>query len=208
MPSIRDRRKKARRRTFDIAKEALNTALKVKSLINVEFKHVDVTATTVTPANTGNIQALSSIAEGDGSNQREGLSIRAKSLYLNYSVQEHASATATQCRVMLIKDKNPRGSTPTWSEIMEENNVLSLMNNLYTKRYTVLYRKDHFLSSTGELIEGGSAYIKLNDIVKYNSSGGAATDIEANGYYLVTCSNQATNVPSVNFVTRLRYIDN
>lgn len=193
---------------FSVAKQALNTALKVKSLINVEFKHVDTAPNAWTVASGGVVLAMNAIAEGDASNERDGLSVRNKSLYLRATISEHASAQKTLIRMMIVKDQQPNGTTPAITDILEAADWRALMNNINTRRFKVLVAKDYALSNNGNGIVQDNIYKELNFHTKYLGSGGAATDIGYNGIYLVALSNQPTYTPTIDYSARIRYIDN
>lgn len=203
------RKSQSRVRTVaDVATKALRVALMTKSLLNVEYKHVDTPQVASTTGLTPVILPLNAIAEGNASNQRDGLSVLNKSVQIKYYCEEHASAYGTIQRVMLIRDKQPNGTTPLWSDIFEEQNVMTLLNNVNTSRFDVMYSRTHTMSSTGSALEHGNIYRKLNFHTRYLSGGGAATDIGYGGLYIVSVSNLNTFSPNLVYSARVRYLDN
>lgn len=211
MPKFKRNSKwKSRARTVSqVATKALSTALMVKKLINVEFKHIDTVPVTITPVQAGTVYAMHGCAESTSSQGRNGLSIRTKSVFVRYTITENASATATTVRVMLVKDQRPAGTTPAVTDILETGNRwIALMNNINTTRFTVLSNKLYSFSSSGTQQIHGEIYKKLNFITKYNGSTAADTDIDSNALYLIVVGSEATNTPSMTYTARVRYIDN
>lgn len=194
---------------LETARHALTIAKGVASVINVEFKHIDTAGTTVNPTATGVVLPMNSCAEGTASYERNGLSVRNKSLFIRGFVTGNASATNTLLRIMVVKELNPNGATPLITDIIETGfREISLMNNINGKEFKVLYSKFITMSADGSETAFFEKYLKLNGHTKYNSSSGAATSIDYGGYYLVLASNQMTNTPTVNYTSRIRYVDN
>lgn len=192
-----------------VAHKALGTALMVKKLLNVEYKHIDTAVVTSNPSTSGTVLAMNACAEGNGSGERNGLSIRIKSIFLRGYAVEHLSSSDTLLRIMIVKAKNPKGTTPTISDIFESTSpYLSLQNNVKTSEYTILWSKFIAMSSSGTSAYYLDKFLKTNFHAKYNSSAGTASAIEWNGVYLVLLSNQPTNTPGFTYTARIRYIDN
>lgn len=207
MPSKRNYYKTAGK-VANVATKALKIALMTKRLLNVEYKHIDTNSTTITPGATGAIYSMNSCAEGDGSGNRNGLSLRMKSLYLKVYFQMHASATASAIRWCVVLDKSPNSNIATYSDIFESNSIVSQTNNKTNHRFRVL--SDNLLTMSGSGEENGSrnVYKQLNHVVKYSSGGGTDGDLEKNQILLCIVSNEATNTPSFNYSSRVRFIDN
>lgn len=206
--SFYNRHKGKFKTAYNVAQKALTTALKVKSLLNVEFKTIDIAPTTISPPVSGLVVPLNTCAQGNGEGDRDGLSILLKSIYLRYTATSHSSATYTHLRLMLIKDQQPDGTTPAITDILETADPVSLMNNLNTRRFQILWTKTHDLSSVHAMIESDNKYVKVNFHTKYKSTIGGTSSLAYNGVYLVAISNQTTNNPIFRYTTRVRYLDN
>ena len=206
MPSIRSRRKSNRRKVFsnayDTASKALNVAMKVKSLLNVEYKHIDVVPFTDTPGTTPSVYTLNACAEGDGSNQRSGISLRLKNLRLKGYYVMHGTATNTSVRIAIILDRSPNSNEATFTDVYESASVVTLPNNVTEKRFKILKDTNITLSGSGE--ENGSFdwYFPMNHITRYSNAGGTPNDIETNQVLLMIWSNDLPLIPPCsNFLT-------
>ena len=75
----------------------------LKSLINTEFKHIDVSVATAATEG-GVVTPISEIALGDDFDDRTGRSIKLTSLSLKWSAEMHTSATGTLDRSLVIDE--------------------------------------------------------------------------------------------------------
>lgn len=208
MPGKR-RHKRKGRKFLNTAQKALKVALMTKSLLNVELKHIDTAPTNLTADTVGGVVAMHGCSEGNRSSQRNGLSIKNKSLTMKYTVKINGSSVAPQTVVFyIVKDKQPRGTTPTWSDCFESVDQVSLMNNENTSRFRILKKVIVSLSPSGNEVYHGSFYKPLNFHTKYTGETAAATDIGYNGLYIFYMSDQATNKPTIRYSSRIRYVDN
>ncbi len=199
--------------SLSVANKALNIALKIKRLLNVEYKFVD---TQQTPAvgitQAGIFQDLPLTAQGTTVSTREGDQIKLMSLYLNYFGSMSASASASTVRVVIVHDKQPNGASATNSQIWDDataNDLIISPANLGNKyRFKVLYNKLHQMSISGNQNFRGSKYMKLAMPVRYSASAGTIADITTNNIQLWFISDEPTNLPAVRSFLRLRYVDN
>lgn len=192
----------------NVAHTALKTALLVKTLINVEYKHIDTAAVTLSPSSTGAVYTFNACGEGDASTERNGLSIRMKSLMMKAYLVMHASATNTVVRYAIVLDKAPNSAQAGWTDIFESNSPVSMTNNITNSRFRILQDRTVTFSGTGEENASRQHFVPLNHVVKYTGAGATNGDIEKNQLYLCIISNEATNTPSVTYAARVRYIDN
>lgn len=205
MPKQRNRK----RGYLNTAQKALKVALMTKQLLNVEHKHIDTAPSSLTCDTTGGVVALHGCSEGSTSFERNGLSIRTKSIAMHLKFIINAASTTPQTvRIFLFKDKQPNGTTPSITDVLESVETVSLMNNENTTRFTVLRNWVVDLSPNGKEIHSESFYKKLNYVTKYIGSTSAATDIGYNALYLGYMSTEAANKPTVRYSARIRYIDN
>lgn len=192
----------------EVASKALNIALKVKRLLNVEYKTIDTAVTNNSVSSTASVLPMNAIAQGDSATTRDGNSIKLMSLHIKYVLFENAAASATAVRMMIVKDLLPQGAVPAITDILVASDCVSPMNLLNSRRFKVLHKKDFGISTTGEDIRIGDYYTKLNFHTKYDGAGGAATDINNNGIYLILISNQVANLPTFQYASRIRFVDN
>jgi hypothetical protein len=180
----------------------------LKSMVNSEL-HSAVTATAgITPTTSGQLVCLNQIAQGDGSGNRQGISIKAHSLLMRSSVSIHASATHTYLRTVLLVDTDNQGADPTLNEIFQGTpDVYTPINENNLKRFRILRDSLTSLSQVGsDANKVSKDYVKLGFHVKFD--GAASTDYQKNSIYLVHISSEATNTPTVAYNCRLRFYDN
>lgn len=188
----------------------------VKGLINVEFKNYDVSVSTSPLAAT--YQYLLCVpTQGDSATQREGRSIKVKSLQVRYQLTKGSTQTIiNRCKVMVVKDTMPDGSTFSMNELLDSTGDLTAFNNLnYGKRFKVIYSRTHVIDPSTSSPKSSTTVInvfkKVDSHVKFQSSNGNITDITANAFYLIFIPETTTpNSEQINFAysSRSRFIDN
>lgn len=204
----RRRGKKPFKKFLTTAEQALRVANGVRKLLNVEFKLFDHVETSTAVGNSGTLVSLNNMAQGDNSNNRGGLSVRNKTLQFKYYCEQHASATNTFVRIVLLIDKNPNGSLVSVSDIFSENRITGHLHNKHLQRFNIL--SEQLISLNASSTDGsiGKKFIRLENHTKYDESAEQNDNIERNQILLYMISNEATNTPTVHWSTRLRYIDN
>lgn len=190
------------------AKWAAQQAWKLKGLVNSEMLKLDILNTGTTISNAGVVTHMSAIAQGDSDSSRHGNSVYCRSLNIKGFVRINASATSTCYRIAVIIDTQQVGDTsPTFSDIYENSDVSSHLNNATVGRYKVIYNKVYTLVPTNDsAIRYFDINLPMRHHVRFNGS--ASSDVQKGGIYLVRVSNEATNVPTDNFESRLSYHDN
>lgn len=207
---VQRRRRRRRRHNpfFQTAGRALKVALDVKKLLNVEFKVRDTNEVTTTPDSSGEVISLNHLTQGDAESQRSGNSVLNKSIQLRWTCTPHASATNTYMRMILLKDIRPNGTVATISNILQEARINSYLDRQQFGRFHVLH--DVLIAMNGSSHDNtiGKIYKKLQFHTKYQGSGTTENDINAGQLLLLLISNEATNVPSIKYSCRIRFIDN
>lgn len=128
------------------AKKALALAMRIKSQLNVEYKHIDVADLSLSAVDTGTVTSLTPIAEGDDNTNREGRSIRAKSIQLKALIESNTTANTTQTvRIIIFKDNQNQGSTPSMADVLKASTTLPIVELRETDeeqgRFKVYYDK-------------------------------------------------------------------
>ena len=186
------------------AKKALKVANFVKGLVNAEYKMLDTSAAT-TPTATGYVAALSTILEGADYNNRNGLSIKAASLFLKATIFQNPAANASAVRCLICIDSDNTGTAPVVSDILETSSVISPLNHTNGKRFKILTDRTYCVNNNGEQERFIKKYIKLRHHIKYSNT---TTGTRSGQLYMLVISDTLTNNPSFNYYTRLRYLDN
>lgn len=197
---------------YSDATKALLMAKNIKNLLNVEFKNHDVQATALALNTTGTITQLTNIAIGDTTNTRDGSSLKIVSLLFSYILRINSSATDSQFRIMLVQDRQTNEAIYTVGDLLSDttiNDVLVAPRNLDNgHRFSVLYDKLLTLSAAGRATSGHKFYKKMNLKIRYDNAAAAITSLTQSSLSLLVITNEPTNVPSITFNIRLRYVDN
>lgn len=197
-----------------IASTALSIAKGVAAVVNTEYKHFDKT-TSLSPNTSGLVYHLTNIPQGDDDNQRNGRSIRTKSLYIRGEFKMSNSTPITSYvsnyyRLLLVMDRENKGTLPTVSDILETTSWNSPLKMDNSRQWVVL--KDKLI--TLDNAKGRSKVFKyfkpLDTHIKYQGTGAAQADSRNNQLFLVAISNESNPdvLPIFEFYSRLRYIDN
>ncbi len=173
-----------------------------------ELKTFD-TNTDTTRNTTANIFNLSNMAQGDTSITREGLQIQPRSLAFKLWVTPHASATASQLRLIIFKDREQHGTVPTVEEILEAEDHDSFPEHDTRPRFKFYRDIQVLIDNISHKQDYITGFIKFGKKAKiwYLGTNAQQVAMGKNTLYVLTISNEATNVPSYTLNTRLRYVD-
>lgn len=180
----------------------------MKGLINVEKKKYDVELVSASVLNSGVITPLNNIIAGTAQNQREGVSILAKSIGGMYEVQEVATHE-TFYRFMIFYDLENQGSAPALSDILQStsNPTSSPINTFNAARFWIVCDIVRRVDDYNPTING-KVWRKLNFHIKFK--GPNAADYQKNSLFLlqVTDLGGAGQGPTTTIQLRLNYTDN
>ncbi len=194
-------------------RKALHRTYQLKRLLNVEYKKIidAATATAITDDGTIIFQ-ITNVLAGNADNHRIGNSIKVVSHNLEYIINQHASATSTTVRVMIVQDRQTNKAAFTAANLLETattpSNLVSTINTDNRYRFKVFYDRLHTMSDTGKTTVNGKHYRKHNIKIRYDGTAEAITAITTNSLSLVFISNEATNTPTLILQSYLRFIDN
>lgn len=192
-----------------------------------ETKFVDNTSTQSNMPLLGQTVALSTIAQGTGTNQRVGNHIYYKYIHARFCVQMGSTTTtdAAAWRFAVVLDKQPNGNLANFSDIWDMTTadaVLALRTaSTYGERFKVLR------DVTGVVTAGGDNYVTYMDLyipldgpildeanrkaeyltANANVAGWASNHI----LFAFGCGNRQTSgpasVPTIAYTVRLAYKD-
>lgn len=206
-----------RRRTYrkrpitygQIGKKIWRDVRWLKSVINVEKKYLDLITAGALPSTGGTLALLNGCTLGDTATNRDGQSVKFVSLNFKGSLAMNNSAETTFVRIAFVIDRQPNAGTTTVSNIWSSATPTALRGIGTGYRYHVLKDMQFALSNGGRESVYFEKTLKLRFHTRYNTSNnGDVTDIVTNALYMVYLSDQATNTPTLNINTRLRFIDN
>lgn len=193
------------------AKKALRVANFVKSVVNVEYKYLDVSNTGLSMSSSGAVALLTGLAVGTTSTTRNGNSILMKSFYSQITFKVNAAATSsTLCRVIYFIDKQDTSSLPAVTDVLSAATVNAPIRRDQGDRFIVLYDRRLVVNlDSGSRPAGILKYFKkLHMHVKYLGDTAAQSDTGENQIYVLTVTDAASNNPTFNHTVRMRYIDN
>jgi len=192
---------------WSLAKKAWSAAKYVRSLVNVEHKFCDQTQTSQVIGKALTIYPLNNIPQGTDYDERTGLSVKATSMFLRWSVKLDPAATLNQIRCIVFIDQENLGSTPTSSALLEQSgNYQSPLNHATANRFNILYDRTVTLDVNGKAVIDMKMFKKISLHLKYTDA--TATSYYNTGLYIAFISDNNTASPIVDFYHRLRYVDN
>ncbi len=202
--------KYATRENLNTASKALSVALQVKKLINVEYKNI-VTNFTNDPNTTGSVVNLSAIAQSNTIAGRQGQKVRAKHLSCRGHIIINASATATQIRMVIVRDNLGSTTAPAISDLYASVSLFFANKSKNgdpqsNARFSVLMDKFVMLDAIYKSQVGFHWSRSLDSHISFTGTG--ATDEGKGAFYLMIASSEATNDPQVDVDSVLKFIDN
>jgi hypothetical protein len=192
-----------------IGSKVFRDVQRLKNLINVEFKsHLHQTNTS--PSTSGHVSYVTNVDKGDSISQRDGDQIRLKSIETRGMYTLNPSATSTTVRLMWVLVKNVNGATPAIGDIIETlgSSDVSSLRNLEYRRNVVILKDMVMVLNSDTPKRYVKYYRKMDAKLLYNGSATDVTAAESNSVFLVQISDEATNTPTVELNTRVRFIDN
>jgi len=214
MPGFKRSRNYRRRRPMYKKRRTNGVFKAIKRLrrsVDGEVKKVDTSVTSLaTIGFGGDVWYITPIAQGDGVNTREGLSVKLKYLSLKGFVQRNPSATSgdlEHCAVDVVLDsRQVQGANPSVTDIFETASPLSQLAVDNVGRFKILF---HRMYSIDDLVYPQQKFEVFKRIFKrlrfYSSTTGS---ISQNGIYLVMRTTSTANGPQTIWNARVGYVDN
>ncbi len=195
---------------LDTASKALAVAYAVKKLVNVEYKTIS-TDFTIDPNSTGSVVNLTAIAQGDDIANRQGNKIRVKHISVSGKVAVNSAATASQVRIMIVRDNNGSTTQPAITDLFTDVATFRFNKNKLgdpqsNSRFSILM--DRFFEV--DSIRASDLSLRWSSSLDHHIfyTGVGATDEGKGNIYLFIASNEATNDPDVRMDAMIKFIDN
>lgn len=175
-----------------------------------EVKTHDV-AFSFSPDNSGGIQFLTNIAQGDTSLTREGLVIKLLSIQCKGYCEANASQTGPVIvRMLLVKDRYNLGANPAVTDILESASVIAFKEHDEKRRFQILWDKAFPISVNDTSIERATTLkyykkFKKPQRVDYRSTGSVVANAGSCNMFLLMISNVATNLPTLELNFRFKF---
>jgi hypothetical protein len=195
---------------YSLASRAYKGVQAITRLINIETKHLDFVGT-FTVSTTPTIVYVSALAQGTDDSQRIGDSIRCQSLELKTMVRlDLASTGYTSLHLLLVRDLQNSGATPTMTDVYDTTSNPTLQVWLNRDRYNILFDEHIVLNrEVGPVIDDRRVMLPASGHIKYRLTTSAAAAAAAGSLYLMAWSSLAAGgaVPTLNYAVRLTYTD-
>lgn len=189
-----------------IAVRALNKVNKLARMVKPQVKATDTFLVSHTVVQAGRIDFLNSnVPEGIANNHRIGNNIRVIGIDIRALIFRNTGASTTILRCIILRDKQQvADSKDAVTTVLSTANPLSPFSTANAGRYAVL-RDRSFILTAADDIKIWHWKIKLNIVQRYNGS--LSTDIQKNGFIILTVSNQTSFPPIIEYVSRMIYTD-
>lgn len=193
---------------YELAGKAYSGLKYIKGLVNAEKKTLGIDIGNANILNTGYVQHLSQITQGDTRVSRDGKSVLARGLLLRGAVA--ATAANQIVRFMVVIDTMNTGTAPTAAEILEStgtvNTPFSPLLNTASGRFKIIHTQLFSLSTVTNYQQIFKRYIPLNKHIKF--TGPALTDEWKNQIYSLAVSQDGVTGPIMWGVSQLFFYDN
>jgi len=190
------------------AQRALRLAQSVKKMFNTEYK-TNVVACPATITSSGSNVNPCAILQGDDWNQRNGRTIRAKSLRIFGNVSMDNASTKNIFRIIVFKDLNVQNGAlvGAFPYLTAANvNATKNLDPQMTHRYVILMDKTYNMENAGKASYHIDHYFRLDHHIAYASA--ASTSFSEGTVIVALISDSVINHPICNMEVTLRYIDN
>jgi hypothetical protein len=203
-----------------LARRVLSAFKGAATMLNTEMKHVDISPGSQTfgvPLTASTSTLLTGCAQGDTNLTRDGNSLKIKRLFGSVVMVQHASATTTRCRSMIIADTQTQaanGVNPS-ADATPIVNTSTSCNGLYNVdtnpgRFIVLIdRVDILVSGTTPAVHFGFDVKEAIDAhVLFSGTGATVASVSGLSFWYLCFSTEATNTPSFVIDARMEFVDN
>lgn len=190
--------KPAKKKSKD-AKQDRQIALLKRRMPRIEKKYIDNYIVSQKFNTSFSFKLLNAVTQGDDYDNREGKRCHFFRLELAGTLNTRSvTGGSAVCRMMIIQDKQANEAVFSTADLLtDQNDIFSLYDPVYAKRFKVLYDKIIDLNSQA----ANSANLtyrtfrrnkKISVDTSYVLSGGTIADIVTNSIYLVYGSNIAS----------------
>ncbi len=193
---------------------AYSMAKKVNGMVNAEKKFFD---NNLNPASAVDAAAgldpvliCSAVSQGDTVSTRDGAKIRVKSLQVKgEALHLAAGASVQRIRLIGIVNKVMDGDFSTTTKLLAAPATFNSFLNIITSRnFTVLFDRVYTLRANDAQGKNINIYKKLDLPVKYILTTNVELAGGHNAIHIYAFSDQASNFPTIELHSRIRYYDN
>ncbi len=196
------------RDAWSLAQRTARGLNEIRKLINVETKFLDFNFTS-NPTQSGTVDNLSVMVQGTDLSQRLGDSIKLQSIEFNYGVVLGTGDAFV--RVMLVRDMENQGGTPTASEVLQVNatakTVFSAPNYINRNRFSILYDETTTLTALSDTRCSYKVHLPIEKHVHYRGTTAAAASGAEGQLIWITTTDLNAGQPSIPVYFRLTFTD-
>lgn len=179
----------------------------------VELKYFDsASASVILDSGTPTVLHLTSVSEGDSSTQRTGLKINPQFVDFRLFFKKGGIGVTNSewARVLIVRDNEQvSGTAPSAADVIaggSSSYAAALPNRLKPARFTYYYDKLVMLSDENPL-KLLSDRVSLPKTIPTRYDGVSASNIAANGYYLIVVGGNNANFGTYDRHIHLRFTD-
>lgn len=195
---------------------------KMKNFVNTEFKYFDDTTAftnipyiTAVGVGTPLLMSLNDVPRGTAGNEREGMSIRIKSLQYCCTL-DNTTTSSLPCRVRMIffLYLRPDGVAPTLGNLLDlttDPDPINAFRNLnYKSTFSILRDRVYKLDTSAPQHQAETKmYKRFNFHTNWTVGNTDGTNITKNALYCyVFCDQAGAVLPRIRCMSRIRFIDN
>jgi len=207
-PNMRSQFKKFGSRAGGAAHTALKIAMRLKDMVNTEFKFTLQQASQAYDYNGTLYSFPAAITQGLSDSQRIGDSIKMQTLTLKYYAQRNAS-TDTLIRIIVFVDKQGKITAP--NQLLTAADVGTVYSVIANKNFDNRF-ESKFLLDQVITLNADNTTVKREHVIPVNlhsQFNAATTAINTGDLKMLVISNTTGAAsPSLAFLSRLTYTDN
>jgi hypothetical protein len=189
-----------------LAKRTASGLNEIRKLINIETKFHRVAAGP-TVSTTGQVAALSNIAQGLNYTDRVGDSIKLQSIEARFKCIMNTASNGTALRILILRDLYQQGVDPTLAQVLEQTGPLEPRNFLLRDRFSILVDELVYMSNAGDTGTVLEYHIPHEGHIKYIGTTAASASNGFGSLYLMMVSDEGTNIPTVSYNIDFYYTD-
>jgi len=187
-----------------------NKALRLAKSNVTEMKAHDITVLSGTQDSASwRPVRISTPAQGDAGNQRDGDIVQNLSIAFIGHVTQHATAVNTRFRLVCILDRQNNGVFPTRLDVftLDELDTFMNFNADNRKRFKVLIDRTYYMGDATKTEHHIQLFKRLSGNQRYRLGTDADAAAGKNSIWVYVISDEATNVPTVNLDSRFVFRD-
>ncbi len=206
--SFTRKRKRRRKSTHVIAKQALSRVRKLER--KVEVKMFDIIFTTIADVSTtGAVTHLAAVGSGDDTNDRDGLRIAPFFVKIRYHWEGAAASTKDVYRTIIFRDNRQVASTtPAVLDVLVQLSPLSQFNVSNRGRFKILWDNMWTNANDTAILQNFAGVMNIRLVKQMGWSDGSGGNVNMNGLYMLNITNlTVSNLAQFRFTSRMFFND-